>query len=210
MASESNKMNGTTQLKEQSENIWVVAGPAGCGKSTVAQHIAKELSLPYIEGDDVRIHPTSCCSANPLLVKFHSKSNKDKMASNVPLTDADRWDWLVTLREETMKALAQTSGVVVTCSALKRKYRDEFRVVIYSHRNAKLHFLFLQAPEAILQQRVAARQGHYMKSSMVSSQFANLEEAQADETDMHSVDVGVSEKEVQKQVSRLLKTLLPN
>lgn len=129
------------------------------------------------------------------------------MASNIPLTDADRWDWLVILREETIKALAQANGVVVTCSALKRKYRDEFRVVVYNHRSAKLHFIFLQAPEAVLQQRVAARQGHYMKSSMVSSQFANLEAAEADEMDMYPVDVSVSEAEVQQQVSQLIGKL---
>lgn len=130
------------------------------------------------------------------------------MAANMPLTDADRWDWLVTLREETIKALAHTNGVVVTCSALKRKYRDEFRVVVYNHRLARLHFIFLQAPEAVLQQRVAARKGHYMKSSMVASQFANLEAAEADEIDMHPVDVSVSETEVQQQISHLMKKLL--
>ncbi|KAK8042019.1 thermoresistant gluconokinase [Apiospora rasikravindrae] len=89
-------------------HIWLVTGPAGCGKSTVAEHISETLSVPYIEGDE-----------------FHPPANVEKMRNGIPLTDADRWDWLTLLREESLRQLAKgNESVVLTCSALKRKYRD--------------------------------------------------------------------------------------
>lgn len=163
------------------QHIWIITGPAGCGKTTVAKYLARELALPYIEGDD-----------------YHSKSNKDKMAAAVPLTDADRWDWLIVLREEAIKRLEGSyNGVVVTCSALKHKYRDVIRVAAYDHPSVQIHFIYLRADESVLLQRVGARQGHYMKNSMVHSQFESLEEPDA-EWDVLSVDVSASPAEVQR------------
>src|ERR1700743_2529414 len=78
------------------EHIWIIAGPAGCGKTTVAQYLAAELSLPYIEGDDVCY--IACGTLNLAnVLQYHPIANKEKMASGSPLTDADRWDWLITL-----------------------------------------------------------------------------------------------------------------
>jgi len=163
------------------QHIWIITGPAGCGKTTVGRFLAKELDLPYIEGDD-----------------YHSKSNKDKMAANIPLTDSDRWDWLIILREEAVKELGESNnGVVVTCSALKHKYRDVIRVAAYDHPSVQIHFIYLRADESVLLQRVGARQGHYMKNTMVHSQFESLEEPDA-EWDVLSVDVRASPAEVQK------------
>lgn len=122
--------------------------------------------------------------------KYHPKANIDKMAGGIPLTDADRWDWLTLLREESLKRLKSGfGGVVLTCSALKRKYRDVIRVAPYFSHDVQLHFIYLHAPEAILLERVGMRQGHYMGANMVRSQFEILEPPTADETDVISVDV---------------------
>ncbi|KAJ2991385.1 hypothetical protein NUW58_g2532 [Xylaria curta] len=156
-------------------HIWLVTGPAGCGKTTVAQHISETLNLPYLEGD-----------------AYHPRANIDKMANGIPLTDEDRWDWLTLLREESLKALVSgAEGVVLTCSALKRKYRDVIRVASYFH-DVSIHFIYLHAPETVLLERVGLRQGHYMGANMVRSQFAILEPPTAEETDVISVDVSGS------------------
>ncbi|KAI1176729.1 thermoresistant gluconokinase [Nemania sp. FL0916] len=154
-------------------HIWLVTGPAGCGKTTVAEYLSHSLNLPYLEGD-----------------KYHPAANIDKMSKGIPLTDADRWDWLTLLREESLKQLASgAKGVILTCSALKRKYRDVIRVAPYFSHDVLLHFIYLHAPEAVLLDRVGLRQGHYMGANMVRSQFEILEPPTADETDVISVDV---------------------
>ncbi|GAP86195.2 putative thermoresistant gluconokinase [Rosellinia necatrix] len=154
-------------------HIWLVTGPAGCGKTTVAKHLSEVLQLPYIEGDE-----------------YHPQVNIDKMANGIPLTDADRWDWLTALREASLRRLQTgVQGVVLTCSALKRKYRDVIRVAPYFSHGVLLHFIYLHAPEAVLLERVGSREGHYMGANMVRSQFEILEPPTADETDVISVDV---------------------
>ena len=122
------------------------------------------------------------------------------MATGQPLTDADRWDWLVLLREEALKALSSqgTSGVIVTCSALKRKYRDVMRVASYHHPAIRVHFIFLRASEAVLMDRVRARQNHYMKDYMVHSQFESLEAPTEEEDDVLAVDASGTSVEVQE------------
>lgn len=112
------------------------------------------------------------------------------MAHNIPLTDADRWDWLVLLREQSIAALASgATGCVLTCSALKRKYRDVIRIASYNDHKVLVHFIYLHASQELLLQRVHARVGHYMKDSMVKSQFEVLEEPKEDETDVLTIDV---------------------
>lgn len=123
------------------------------------------------------------------------------MANGQPLTDADRWDWLILLRETALKTLSATpnaSGVIITCSALKRKYRDVMRIATYHDPSILVHFVFLRATEALLMDRVRARKDHYMKDYMVHSQFESLEAPLADETDVLSVDASGTSVEVQK------------
>lgn len=177
--------NAPRASEVQSHHIWLVTGPSGSGKSTVAQKIAQELKLPYIEGDN-----------------FHPPANIAKMSAGTPLTDADRWDWLTALREESIRQIqAGNTGVVLTCSALKRKYRDVIRVAPYFNNGVYLHFIFLSAPEEVLISRVTARSAatdHYFGADMVHSQFAILESPTPDEVDVISVDVTLTPDEVMK------------
>ncbi len=131
------------------------------------------------------------------------------MAAGTPLTDADRWDWLVLLRQKAMERLSSgSSGVVLTCSALKRKYRDVIRIASYNDHDVLVHFVYLRADEEVLLQRVKARQGHYMKDSMVKSQFKSLEEPADEERDVLGVDVSRSLTEVQRiALSRVQQVL---
>ncbi|KXX83024.1 putative gluconokinase [Madurella mycetomatis] len=187
--------NGTasgSRPLEKGHHIWLVTGPAGCGKSTIAKHLSDALQLPYIEGDE-----------------YHPKTNVDKMSAGIPLTDADRWDWLTALREASIRELNQGSeGVVLTCSALKRKYRDVIRVAPYFTPNLHLHFIYLDAPEEVLLQRVLARKNHYMGANMVHSQFDILERPKADEVDVITIDVSRPVEEVMAEaLERVLQTM---
>ncbi|KAF5538767.1 thermoresistant gluconokinase [Fusarium mexicanum] len=174
------------------QHIWLVTGPAGCGKTTVAEYLAQSLGLPYIEGDS-----------------FHPPANIDKMRNGIPLTDADRWDWLTALREESIKRLnSGSNGVVLTCSALKRKYRDVIRVAGYYDHRIQIHFVFLDASEELLLARVAQRQNHYMGANMVHSQFETLERPLADEKDVITIDVSRPIEEVEREaLSNVLEAI---
>ncbi|KAI7703168.1 shikimate kinase [Hortaea werneckii] len=176
--------SNSTGPRPQHKHIWVITGPAGCGKTSVAEHLHSSFQFPYLEGDT-----------------FHTPENVKKMREGTPLTDADRWDWLILLREEALKTLGASSdleGVVVTCSALKRKYRDVFRLATYHNPDVLVHFVFLNASESLLMDRVRARQNHYMKDYMVRSQFESLEAPQKDETDVLSVEASGTSVEVQE------------
>ncbi|KAJ5961901.1 hypothetical protein N7501_006842 [Penicillium viridicatum] len=186
-----NGTNGVTSSKStQMQHIWVVTGPAGCGKSTVGNVLRTELAVPFLEGDD-----------------YHPASNKDKMGQGIPLTDEDRWDWLISLRQAAIDALSPSeennfhppTGVVVACSALKQKYRDVMRVAAYGSPSVQIHFVYLKLGEEVLMQRVTQRQSHYMKNNMVHSQLAALEEPKG-EWDVITIDVEGPVEEVQRNV----------
>jgi len=111
------------------------------------------------------------------------------MRNGIPLNDADRWDWLTVLREESLRRLNDgAEGVIVTCSALKKKYRDVIRVATYYDASLVIHFIYLEVPEAEVLERVTKRQNHYMGADMVHSQFEVLERPAADETDSFIID----------------------
>jgi gluconokinase len=128
----------------------VIMGVAGCGKSSLGAAVAAAEGLPLIEGDD-----------------FHSAASREKMSRGVPLTDADRAEWLEILGGQ---LAARPTGVVLTCSALKRAYRERLRAAAPG-----LRFVFLEIDRAAAQQRVAARGSHFFSASLVDSQFATLE-----------------------------------
>ena len=121
------------------------------------------------------------------------------MGAGIPLTDADRWDWLIALKNEAIKQLQHSNACIVTCSALKKKYRDVIRVANYEHPTVQIHFVFLKLDEEVLQKRVASRVGHYMKEEMVHSQMLALEEPDLEvETDVMKIDVQNDKEYVQR------------
>ncbi|WP_243429680.1 gluconokinase [Acetobacter sacchari] len=139
--------------------IVVVMGVSGTGKSTVADGLHNLLGWPFQEGD-----------------ALHPKSNVEKMAAGVPLTDEDRWPWLDTCRDWISERAKEGRGGVLTCSALKRIYRDRLR-----SSGVDITFLFLAIPEDVISARLQRREGHFMPASLLPSQFATLEEPDADE-----------------------------
>lgn len=136
----------------------VVMGVSGCGKSTVGRALADAWHCRYLEGDE-----------------FHTAANIARMAAGVPLTDADRHDWLHTLAAELARA-RRAGDVVLSCSALKRSYRDILR-----SGAPDLAFVHLAGTPELLTQRMAQRTGHYMPASLLASQLDTLESPQADE-----------------------------
>jgi gluconokinase len=148
-------------------------------------------------------------------MQYHPKANIDKMAAGIPLNDEDRWDWLILLRDQALKDLKKgAKGVVITCSALKKKYRDVIRTArLYDEEpDANVHFVYLRADKETLLARVRGRQGHYMKDSMVESQFAALEEPDELEIkqlkDVEIVDVKGSISEVSQLASDAVDRVL--
>lgn len=129
----------------------VVMGVAGCGKSVAGAELAARLALPLIEGDN-----------------FHPEGNIRKMREGTPLSDADRAGWLQQLAAELRQ---QPGGAVLTCSALKRAYRDTLRGAV-----PQLHFVHLSLTPHQAMERVAARTDHFYPPSLVASQFEALED----------------------------------
>jgi gluconokinase len=129
------------------------------------------------------------------------------MGNGVPLTDEDRWDWLISLRKAAIEALSPSetnnfhppAGVVVACSALKQKYRDVMRVAAYGSPSVQIHFIYLKLSEEVLMQRVSQRKSHYMKSDMVRSQMQALEEPEK-EWDAITINVEGPPESVQREV----------
>jgi gluconokinase len=142
-----------------SAQIVVVMGVSGVGKTTVAKGIADAMGWDHAEGDD-----------------FHPQANVDKMASGHALTDEDRWPWLRAIGEWMGTELAAGRSGVVTCSALKRSYRDLLR-----DGRPGVRFCQLDAPEELIADRLSHRKGHYMPPSLLPSQLATLEPLQPDE-----------------------------
>jgi len=132
-------------------------GVSGSGKSTVGALLAQALHVPILDGDS-----------------FHPPANVARMAAGVALTDADREGWLHTLALELQQRAAH--GVVLSCSALKRRYRDTLR-----SGAPDMALVFLRGVQDVLAQRMAGRSGHYMPPSLLASQLATLEPPQADE-----------------------------
>lgn len=125
------------------------------------------------------------------------------MANGIPLTDDDRWSWLETLRHQAVLELESgSSGCVVTCSCLKRKYRDVIRVASKEAEDVVVRFVYLRASEELLLKRVKARANHWMKDDMVHSQFVALEEPDETERDVIEVDVAGELEEVLGETMR--------
>lgn len=141
----------------------VLMGVAGCGKSSVGAALAEHLGLRYRDGDDL-----------------HPLANVEKMRAGTPLTDEDRWPWLDLVAQN----LRADAPLIVGCSALKRSYRDR----IAAGAGGPVTFVHLAGSRAVIEARMAARQGHYMPVSLLDSQFAALEPPSAQEAIIVNID----------------------
>jgi len=156
--------------------IIVVMGVSGCGKSTVAEAVARQIGGEYVDAD-----------------AYHPKANVDKMSRGIALTDEDRAGWLDALAAMLRDRTASGRSVVLACSALKESYRQKLRI------SPEVRFVHLKGSYEVLLARMQARTNHFMKPEMLKSQFAALEEP----ADALTLDVTLP---VDVQVSRVVET----
>ena len=159
--------------------LHVVMGVAGCGKTTIGEKLAQQLGGTFLDGD-----------------AYHPKSNIEKMSRGDPLTDEDRWPWLEIFGRE----IASRSGLVVGgCSSLKRSYRD----FITQAAGEPVLFIYLDGSRELIADRMAHREGHFMPTSLLDSQFATLQ-VPADDECAISVDISTTTDDI---VANLVKRL---
>jgi gluconokinase len=137
--------------------VLLLMGVSGSGKSTVGELLARTLNWPYADADS-----------------FHSPANVAKMAAGQALTDDERAPWLAMIRAWIDQQIERGEPSVVSCSALKRKYRDVLR-------RPEVCIVYLRCSRALAEQRLCERKGHFFKLDLLESQFAVLEEPSADE-----------------------------
>ncbi len=159
----------------------VIMGVSGSGKSTVAALLAKTLGWQFLEGD--RLHPPE---------------NVAKMSGGTPLSDADRLPWLRKIAEKIDGWRAEGQSGVLTCSALKRSYRD---IIVGDRPDVRL--VYLKGSPDLIRRRLAARSGHFMPPALLDSQFTILQEPSPDERPI-VVDIGGSPAEIAAEVVRQL------
>ena len=142
-----------------SRGLYVVMGVSGSGKTVVGTALARALGVEFVEGDD-----------------YHPADNVKRMAAGIPLTDDDRALWLRALAARLREAKNAGTGLVMSCSALKRSYRDVLRAQV-----GEVTFIFLKGQRTLIADRIAGRRGHFMPPSLLESQFAALEAPSPDE-----------------------------
>jgi len=140
--------------------LYVIMGVSGSGKSLVGARLARELRVEFVEGDDL-----------------HPPDNVRRMAAGIALTDTDRKSWLMAIAARLRDAQRAGIGLVASCSALKRSYRDLLR----SSSDARVQFVYLAGTKALLAERLANRRGHFMPPALLESQLDTLEEPAPDE-----------------------------
>lgn len=163
-------MTSTDPPATSGKTVIVVMGVAGSGKTTVARILAERLGWAFAEADD-----------------FHPPANVAKMSAGAPLTDQDRWPWLESLRRWIDD---NPDNAVMTCSALRRSYRDVLR-----RADARVRFLHLHGTTDTLGERIASRTEHFMPTTLLDSQIATLEPL-ADDEDGVVVDVSAEPAQI--------------
>ena len=157
--------------------VLVLMGVSGCGKSTVAALLSGRFGWQFEEGD-----------------ALHPQANVDKMAAGHPLTDEDRSPWLEKVAEWIEDRLDAEENGILTCSALKRSYRE-----LLNRRGSGVIFVYLAGDEQTIAKRLAARLGHFMPAGLLASQFADLEEPGSDEPAIR-VDIGPAPAVIAQQI----------
>jgi len=163
--------------------VVIVMGVSGVGKSTIAELLAQKLGWKFQEGDDL-----------------HPPVNIRKMHAGIPLTDEDRAPWLAAIKRWIDARIAAGEPGLVTCSALKRRYRDTL-----IDGRADVRILYLHSDEATIEDRIQHRTGHFMPASLLESQFHTLEEPTEDE---HPITVEVAGT-IAETVGTTLRALNP-
>lgn len=179
---------GVTAQADSSDRVGqplqiVVMGVSGSGKTTVAELLAERLDAPFAEADE-----------------FHSAANTAKMSSGHPLDDADRAPWLVAIAAWLDERATAGQTAVVTCSALKRQYRDVLRGA-----GPGVVFVHLAGPQELVGGRMGARTGHFMPRELLDSQYADLEQLAPDERGI-TLDVSLPAAELAGQAAAALAT----
>jgi len=139
---------------------YVIMGVCGSGKSLIGATLARALDIEFVEGD-----------------ALHPADNVRRMAAGIPLTDDDRHGWLIAIAARLREARRAGVGLAISCSALKRSYRDLLRAA----GDADVRFVYLAGSRALLAERMAQRRGHFMPPLLLESQLATLEEPAPDE-----------------------------
>jgi gluconokinase len=138
--------------------VVVIMGPAGAGKTTYGRLLADNLGWQFVDADS-----------------YHSPANIEKLHNGIGLTEADRAPWLAALRADIGIWVAEARDVVLACSALRRRYRDTLRA------SDSVCFVYLKGTREVLQERLAARSGHFASAAIIDSQLAELEEPAPEE-----------------------------
>ena len=160
----------------------MVMGVSGAGKSTVGRLIAARLDCPFRDADS-----------------FHPRANIEKMSRGEPLTDADRWPWLDAIAAWIAEHRAAGTTCVVTCSALKRVYRD----IVTDKQRADVRLVYLKGGFDLIAARLAARTDHFMPPALLKSQFDTLEEPRGDERAI-TAEIDGTPEEIAEAVARQL------
>lgn len=164
--------------------VVVVMGVSSTGKTQVGTRLSRRLGWGFVEGDDL-----------------HPEANIAKMAAGTPLTDDDRWPWLRAIVTHVREAVERDGPVVVTCSALRRSYRDVLRG---ADPDGEVFFVHLHGTFTLLAERMGRREGHFMPPALLQSQFETLEPLDPDETGA-LVDVTPPVHEVAEQAEREIR-----
>ena len=160
--------------------MYLIMGVSGCGKSTIGRLLAKDLSIPFFDGDD-----------------YHPASNIQKMSEGIPLNDDDRHNWLIELNLLAKQHLFH--GAVIACSALKEKYRETLRKDIED----KICVIYLEGSIQEIKERLTNRKDHFMPAALLKSQFDALEPP----SDAITVAISLPPEDIVDNIRTVLKSM---
>ncbi|MGM9477937.1 gluconokinase [Pedobacter sp. GSP4] len=158
----------------------ILMGVSGSGKTVVGKALAPQINAEFIDGDNL-----------------HSQRNVDKMAAGIPLTDADRLDWLLLIAKVGREHVSHGTSCIIACSALKKSYRNLLR-----EDNPAIRFVYLKGSFDLIHDRITKRSHQYMPSSLLKSQFETLEEPGADEQDVITVSIDQSISQIVAEIAK--------